>query len=53
MRMNAINTLQVFSTPGEDTIYYSHVFSLLLVVVGAVVDSLAFMIVSYILYLKY
>lgn len=48
-RMNEINTTEAFSTPEEHTIYYCHIFSLLLVVVEALVDSLAFMTVLYIL----
>lgn len=47
--MNERNTTEAFSALGEHTIYDSHIFSLLLVVVEAVADSLAFMTVLYIL----
>lgn len=47
--LNEVYTVEAFSAPGKHTIYYSHIFSLLLLVVEAVVDSLAFMTVLYIL----
>lgn len=47
--LNEVYTVEAFSTPREHTTYYSHIFSLLLLVVEAVVDSLAFMTVLYIL----
>lgn len=49
MRMNAINTLQAFAALGET----QNFCSLLLVVVEAVVDSLALVTVSDIPLLKY